>query len=190
MANDIFVDNSLLDKAIIFAVNHHAGTVRKVSTVPYILHPLETMQILYSMKAELPLLIAGVLHDTVEDTDATIEEITALFGAEIGALVNAHTENKMLCWEERKQHTVNELRTASPEIRMLIMADKLSNLRSIEADRQIIGDDIWKNFNAPKEKQAWYYRSITDALSDFRDIPETARVYKELYDLCHKIFEN
>lgn len=188
MANNFFDENALLDKAIIFAVKHHAGTVRKISSVPYIIHPLETMQILYSMNAELPLLIAGVLHDTAEDTDATIEEITEHFGQEVGALVSAHTENKSLSWEERKENTIAELQTASRELKLLVMADKLSNLRSIASDFQKVGDKLWESFNAPKTKQSWYYRSIVDSLKDFHNYPETAGFYEELLGLCDKIF--
>lgn len=181
-------ENALLDKAILFAVEHHAGALRKGSKLPYIVHPLETMQILYSMKAGVPLMIAGVLHDTVEDTDATIEEIITLFGPEIGSLVEAHTEDKSLSWLERKQHTINELAAAPHSVKMLVMADKVSNLRSIAADLLTIGDGFWAKFNAPKEQQAWYYKNVTEALHDFRNHQETAAVYWEMVDLYKDIF--
>lgn len=190
MANNILHENenALLDKAILFAVEHHAGALRKGSKLPYIIHPLETMQILYSMKAGLPLMIAGVLHDTVEDTDATIDEIITLFGPEIGALVAAHTEDKSLSWHERKQHTIEKLETASVPVKMLIMADKVSNLRSLAADSREIGDEIWQKFNAPKEMQAWYYSEILNALRDFQNHKETAAVYWEMADLYKDVF--
>lgn len=181
-------ENALLNKAILFAVEHHAGAVRKASPHPYIIHPLETMQILFSMKADMPLLIAGVLHDTVEDTDATIEEIIELFGPEIGRLVSSHTENKELSWAERKQHTITELKTASFQTKMLVLADKVSNLRSMLSDYREIGDELWNHFNAPKEKQAWYYSSIQDALYDLQDYPETEAVYWEMVGLYKDIF--
>lgn len=181
-------EHALFNKAILFAVEHHAGAVRKASTHPYIIHPLETMQILFSMKAKTPLLIAGVLHDTVEDTDATIEEIYHLFGPEIGALVDSHTEDKTLSWEERKQHTINELTTASLQVKMLVMADKLSNLRSMVSDYKEIGDKLWDRFNAPKDKQAWYCRNILEALQDLQYYPETEAVYWEMVRLYNEIF--
>lgn len=181
-------EHDLLNKAILFAVEHHAGAVRKASPYPYILHPLETMQILFSMKAPMPLLIAGVLHDTVEDTDAAIEEIFHLFGPEIGALVDSHTENKSLSWDERKQHTIDELTTAPMQIKMLVMADKVSNLRSMASDYQKMGDELWNRFNAPKEKQAWYYHNILNALHDLQYCPETKAIYQEMHRLYEDIF--
>ena len=64
-----------LNRAIIFATERHAGQVRKGTDTPYIVHPLETMLILSNMQADLNVQIAGLLHDTVEDTDTTLEEI-------------------------------------------------------------------------------------------------------------------
>lgn len=181
-------DNALFDQAILFAVTHHAGTVRKTSSFPYIIHPLETMQILYSMKADIPLLTAAVLHDTVEDTDATLEDIYQKFGDHIGSLVEAHTEDKRLTWMERKQHTIHTLPHASLEIKMLILADKVSNLRSIASDYKRLGEIFWNSFNAPKEKQKWYYTHICEALCELKDNPQTSVVYEEMNKLCNEIF--
>ena len=181
-------ENALLNKAIIFAAEHHAGAVRKISTRPYILHPLETMQILFSMNADMVLMTAGVLHDTVEDTDATIEEIIDLFGEEIGALVNAHSEDKSLTWSERKQHAIDELIDAPMNLKMLVMADKVSNLRSIASNCKTMGDKLWDSFNAPKDRQAWYYSSILNALHDLQNHPETEAVYREMVQLYNDIF--
>lgn len=182
-------EHALLNKAIHFAVDHHAGAVRKGSGLPYILHPLETMQILNSMKADIPLLIAGVLHDTVEDTDATIEEITSLFGSDIGTLVNSHTEDKSLSWKERKQHAIDSLAEADFRLKMLVLADKVSNLRSIVSDYKVLGDKLWESFSAPFEKQIWYYTSVQNALHDLEGAPQAKTVYKEMTDLNKTIFK-
>lgn len=157
-------ENYLLEKAIHFATFKHAGQLRKGTTVPYIVHPLETMKILLSMNADTNLLIAGLLHDTVEDTDTSIEEITEIFGADVAALVGGHSEDKSKSWEERKTHAIKVLADASRRMKMLVMADKVSNLRSMAADYRAVGDKLWSRFNAPVEKQAWYY-SVSRARS-------------------------
>lgn len=180
--------NSALEDAICFATKRHAGQVRKGSDIPYITHPLETMTILNTMKADTDLLIAGVLHDTVEDTDTTSEEIRELFGEDVAALVAAHTEDKSKSWTERKQHTIDELQTAPLRVKMLIMADKVSNLRSMYADYKLIGDELWKRFNAPKEKQAWYYSGVQDALCDMQNYIETEKIYLEMVGLFKDLF--
>lgn len=182
-------DNALFDQAILFAVEHHAGAVRKTSSHPYIIHPLETMQILYSMKADMPLLTAAVLHDTVEDTDATLDEIYQKFGDHIGALVESHTEDKRLSWTERKQHTIRMLPLASLEVKMMILADKVSNMRSIASDYKRLGEVFWESFNAPKEKQKWYYGEMCRALESLAEVPQCAKVYHEMTELYKEIFE-
>ena len=105
--------NYLLEKAIHFSTTKHAGQLRKGTTVPYIVHPLETMNILRTMNADTNLLIAGLLHDTVEDTDTTAEEIAEVFGTDVAALVNGHSEDKSKTWKERKTHAIKELAEAS-----------------------------------------------------------------------------
>lgn len=181
-------ENYLLEKAIHFATSKHAGQLRKGTTIPYIVHPLETMNILRAMNADTNLLIAGLLHDTVEDTGTTTEEIAEIFGTDVAALVNGHSEDKSKTWEERKTHAIKELAEASRRMKMLVMADKVSNLRSIAADYRAIGDELWKRFNAPVEKLAWYYSGIQDSLWDMQLDPDTASVYWEMVGLFKDVF--
>jgi len=181
-------DSYRLNRAIVYAVQKHAGQFRKGTVKPYITHPLETMQILNSMKADNNLLMAGVLHDTVEDTDATQEEIRELFGDDVGDLVCAHSEDKSKSWEERKQHTIDELATADRRLQMLVMADKVANLRSMAADYKKIGFRLWYRFNAPEAKQAWYYSGIQDALYHMQDDPDCKAVYWEMVGLFKDLF--
>ena len=186
--NQVVQDNSRLEKAIVFAVEHHAGQFRKGTVQPYIMHPLETMQILHSMKADTNLQIAGVLHDTLEDTEVTAEGIREVFGDDVAALILANSEDKSKTWEERKNHTIDELAQASKRLKMLVMADKVSNLRSLVADYAQIGNELWKRFNAPAEKQAWYYGSIQDVLYEMQDDPQCAPVYWEMVGLFKDVF--
>lgn len=183
-------ESLLLNKAIEFATKKHAGQFRKGTTLPYIVHPLEVLQILYSMRAETNVMIAGVLHDTVEDTDTTLEEICELFGKDVAELVSSNSEDKRKSWDERKQHTIDALASAPKRIKMLIMADKLSNLRSIAYDYNHIGDKLWQRFNAPMEKQAWYYNGICDALYDMQFNPECEKLYWEFVGLFKDVFVN
>lgn len=176
-----------LNDAIRFATERHEGQTRKGTNIPYILHPLEVLQILSSMRADTELLIAGVLHDAVEDTDTTLEEIRQRFGADVAELVASNSEDKSKTWEERKQHTIKMLKGASHRVKQLILADKLANLRSIAYDYRRIGGRLWERFNAPAEKQAWYYGGIDDALSglqytDCKDVYwEYAGLFKDVF---------
>lgn len=180
--------NARLDQAIIFATQRHAGQLRKGTALPYILHPLETMQILSNMQADMDLQIAGLLHDTIEDTDTTADEIAALFGDDVAALVAHHSEDKGQSWLERKTKALAALQTADDRKKMLVLADKLSNLRSIARDYRQLGDALWLRFNAPKEKQAWYYNGIVDTLAELDQYVETAPAYQELLSHYKDVF--
>ena len=181
-------DNERLDAAIKFAVDRHAGQLRKGTTNSYIRHPLEAMIILQSMNADIDLQIAGVLHDTVEDTDTTEEELRQLFGDEVADLVCAHSEDKSKTWEERKTHAIKELAEGDKRFKMLVMADKVSNLRAILKDYREFGDELWTRFNAPATKQAWYYSEIQDALWDMQNYPECAELYWEMVGTYKDVF--
>ena len=102
-------ENYLMEKAIHFSTKKQAGHLRKGTSLPYIVHRIETMNILRSMNADTNLLIDGLLHDTVEDTDTSIEEIKEVFGTDVAALVGGHSEDKSKTWVERKTYAIKEL---------------------------------------------------------------------------------
>ncbi|WP_440322455.1 HD domain-containing protein [Laedolimicola sp.] len=170
---------TLLDKAIIFATKAHSGTRRKGTNVPYIVHPIEAAAIVSAMTDDEEVIAAAVLHDVIEDTDATEEDLYARFGRRITELVLNESEDKRrtlpaaLTWKTRKQETITFLETeADRDAKMLALADKLSNLRAIHRDQCIIGDKIWERFNEKnKEMHAWMYRSIAKALEELKDHP-------------------
>lgn len=180
---------SKLNEAILFAAQMHSGQFRKGTTRPYIVHPMEVLNILIRMNAHEALLMAGVLHDVAEDTDATIEDIAARFGAETAALVDAHTEkDKTLPWLQRKQASVDRLRTAPRDVKLLVLADKLSNLRAMAHDQGQLGDKLWERFCADKTMQSRYYSASIDALDELRTDPDAAWAYWELNTLYKEVF--
>ena len=184
----VYDNEGRLEKAIQYAMNCHQGGVRKGTTKPYILHPMEAVQILSSMNADTHLLMAGILHDTVEDTQATLLDIYELFGVDIAELVCAHTEDKRKSWEERKLNAINYAAKAGKRHQMLILADKLANIRSMYADYKRHGDELWKRFNAPREKQAWYYKNMKESLKALAGYVETEDAYAEFAKLCDFVF--
>ena len=181
----------LLDKAIIFAVNAHRGQLRKGSNAPYILHPMEAAAIVAAMTDDEEVIAAAVLHDTVEDTAVTLDEICKQFGKRVAELVAAESENKRedkpaaSTWKIRKEETIEHLKTAPKEVKMLTLGDKLSNIRSICRDYEAQGDALWQRFNQKdKNEHRWYYKSIADCLSDLCEYP----AYKEYVFLAEKTF--
>ncbi|WP_296559891.1 HD domain-containing protein [uncultured Acetobacterium sp.] len=178
-----------ITKAIEFSAKAHEGHFRKGSKIPYITHPLEVAKILgeaVNPKENEALICAGLLHDTVEDTDTSLETIRREFGEKVADLVASDSENKGLSWEKRKQNTIDFLKNrATREMQMLACADKLANLRSVKADYERIGDDIWDIFVRGKEKQAWYYKGVLAALAPLSDL----EMYAELRALIQEVFD-
>ena len=180
---------TLLDHAIIFATKAHSGTTRKGTNVPYIVHPIEAAAIVSAMTDDEEVIAAAVLHDVIEDTEATREDLLARFGRRITDLVMNESEDKRrnlpaaLTWKTRKQETITFLETeADTDAKMLALADKLANLRAIHRDQCIIGDKIWERFNEKdKNMHAWMYRSIAKALEELKDHP-TWQEYNRLVD--------
>jgi len=161
---------NIVEKAIIFAAEAHKHQTRKGTEIPYITHPFAVGMMLQGAGCSEEVVAAGILHDTLEDTEATYDSLVKEFGGGVADLVVAASENdKSLSWEERKQHTIDGLKDASMEELQVIVADKLHNLRSIRADLEEHGDMIWGRFNRGKEKQHWYYASIVKALAPRKD---------------------
>ena len=177
-----------LEEAIQMAMNAHKGAVRKGTTKPYILHPIETVQILSSMDADINLLIAGILHDTLEDTDTTCLDIYDKFGVDVAALVNEHTEDKRKTWYMRKLIKTTFLPNETIRSKMLTIADKVANMRNMLTDYNAIGEDFWNRFNAPKHLQAWYYSNLCDGLEELQDYENTKAVYAEMMQLYKDLF--
>ena len=181
----------LFDRAVCFAVRAHSGMTRKGSKTPYIVHPLESACIAASLTDDEEVLAAAVLHDTIEDTPVTAEEIRAQFGGRVCALVLAETEEKRPSlpasdtWQMRKQETIDALAHSGREEQILILSDKLSNLRSIFRIWCSEGDSVFELFHEKdKSRQEWYYRSIANGLTLLRDTPAC----REYEALLHAIF--
>ena len=192
---DVLLDEtiSLMDRAIIFATRAHSGTYRKGTSIPYIVHPIEAAAIVSTMTDDPDMIAAAVLHDVVEDTDATVEEIRFFFNDHIARLVEAESENKRKdlppqeTWMIRKMETLNFLRNdADREAKILALADKLSNIRAIHRDQNTVGDKLWERFNEKrKDKHGWMYRQVAEALSELQD----TFAWQQYDDLVRKTFE-
>ena len=161
-----------LEEAIIYATEKHAGKVRKFGNMPFILHPFEVTQILATMTDDVEILAAGMLHDIVENTDGTIEDIEERFGKRVAYLVASESEEKYpnelmsASWKRRKETSINILmKTEDDGVRMLWLADKLANIRSLSRVYAERGEEMWKILNQQNpDLQLWYYKSVAEAV--------------------------
>ena len=164
-------------KAIEFAAKAHDGMVRKKDKTPYILHPLEAAVIVGTMTDNQDVISAAVLHDVVEDTGITIEEIEEKFGARVRALVESETEDKRAdlppenTWRIRKEESLEELANCGDtDVLILWLGDKLSNMRSFYRIWKAEGDSMWQAFNQKDPlQQKWYYCKIAELTSSLKE---------------------
>lgn len=175
-----------------FARKAHAGDFRKSTNEPYIVHPLEVCTVVATVTDDVDVLIAALLHDVVEDTSYTAEDIQKEFGPRVTGFVADESEDKMedipkaMSWLIRKEKFLEHLAKAPIESRTICLGDKVSNLRSTLMMYELKGEAMWEVFNQKDPKRhAWYYRSIADVLkTDFKD----TEAFKEYARLFHKIF--
>lgn len=185
------LDTKLLDRAIIFAVYAHAGTERRGKGFPYIVHPMEAVSIVSTMTSDQELLAAAVLHDTVEDTNVSVEDIRCAFGDRIASLVADESDtfedgmSEEESWHGRKQAAIERLSKASRDAKMVALGDKLSNMRAIAQDYAVKGDSLWELFHEKRRSEhEWHYRGLADAL---RELKDTA-AFQEFERLINQIF--
>lgn len=190
MANK-YLNTELLDRAIIFAVKAHHDTERRGKGFPYIVHPMEAVEIVATITPDQELLAAAVLHDTIEDTDVTVEDIRREFGDRIANLVHAESDQVMEdiseedSWHERKQIAIDRLAHASHDAKIVAMGDKLSNMRAIARDYAMKGDALWNIFHVTdKASHEWHYRGLAASLSELSD----TFAYKEFVALIDEVF--
>ncbi len=161
------MDSPLIFHAIQFASAAHAGQYRKGTRIPYLIHPLRVAAILLEAGCPEDLAVAAVLHDTVEDCFVTLDQIRRLFGSRIAELVAGASEpDKTLPWERRKQHTIDFLQTAGDDQLLVCLADKLDNIRSIREDLALHGELAWLPFRRGRDKQRWYYESLSSVFTE------------------------
>ena len=185
------LNTELLDRAIIFAVRAHAGTERRGKGYPYIVHPMEAVEIVATMTSDQELLAAAALHDTVEDTNVTLDQIRAGFGDRVAALVADESDEMPAgvseedSWHARKQAAIERLSRASRDAKMVALGDKLSNMRAIARDYAVQGDALWSIFHTkdPKDHE-WHYRGLADAL---RELDGTF-AFQEFEKLINQVF--
>lgn len=182
------METSLFDKAVMFATEAHRGTERRGKGYPYIIHPMEAAAIVATMTNDQEMLAAAVLHDTVEDTDVTLEQIRELFGDRVAELVQHETAplDDSFTWREKKTAQLKQLAEAPRDSKIVALGDKFSNMSGIALDYRQMGDEVWKRFHAPNGKSdvEWYYRSLADAMSE---LSETL-VYQEYVKLLKEVF--
>lgn len=176
------------EKAKMFAVEAHRGQVRKSEPEkPMIMHPIGVGIILDEHGYDENVVAAGFLHDVVEDTHFTLDDIENEFGKDIANLVSGASEpDKSLSWEERKKHTINEIREMPLRNKVVVCADKISNLTDLNNIFKRNGTRDFSAFKRGEKDQAWYYTNVYESLIHNED--ENLPIFKALKAVLDEVF--
>ena len=181
---------NIKDKAKEFAINAHKGQIRKSDKEkPMIIHPINVADILSEYGFDDNVVAAGYLHDVIEDTKYTKEDLLKAFNEDILSLVLGDTEkDKSLSWEERKIETINIVKNLDLRHKSIVCADKISNLEDMRIIFETRGEKDFSAFKRGYEKQKWYYTEVYNSLicNEDKDYPMFARL-KLLID---DVFDN
>ncbi|MBA3913744.1 MAG: HD domain-containing protein [Acidobacteriales bacterium] len=175
------------EEALLFAARQHALQRRKASDVPYISHLLGVASLVLEAGGDEDVAISALLHDVVEDCGGRpmLAEVGRRFGPRVAGIVEGCTDNlngEKPTWRERKEPYLQHLQVASDDERLVSVADKLHNLRSIVADYRSVGESIWQRFHGKRDGTLWYYRSL---VAEFGKRPN--RLSQELARVLHEL---
>jgi predicted enzyme related to lactoylglutathione lyase len=189
--------DELYEEALRLAATAHRSQPRKGSDLPYLTHPVHVSTILLRHGYPSEVVVAGLLHDVVEDQDVPLAEIEERFGSRIARIVNAMSERKVEgngpgCpgharpWHARKQEAVRQIHRADPEAAAVKAADTLHNARSILLDLEQHGPAVWRRFNKGSEETLDYYRQVVAAVrAKLGNHPLTAELAQAVEDLSN-----
>jgi guanosine-3',5'-bis(diphosphate) 3'-pyrophosphohydrolase len=179
-----------LERAMRWAAECHQGQTRRGSRTPYVEHVMAAALLLDRAGFDEDIVIAGLLHDVVEDTEATFEDVAARFGPAVADTVRHCSEVKLDAqgnkrpWIDRKRDHLAAMTVAPIAARAVILADKLHNLVAIEFDL-LAGRAVWPDFHADREQVLWYYRAAIDACGG--EDPRLTRLVAACLDVLARV---
>jgi (p)ppGpp synthase/HD superfamily hydrolase len=158
--------HTLIEKALMLALEAHGDQKRKEAPVPYIVHPVEVALIVAQHGFSDSVIAAALVHDVVEDTPKTLEDVKKELGEEVAALVAPVTHDDSLSWEDKKRAYIETVRSTSDEAKAISVADKIANAKSLLAAGKEQGTEIWKHFNRGRDKKIWFEKAMLDMLRE------------------------
>lgn len=186
-----------IERAIRKASLLHNGQTRKAEVdLPYITHLFSVAALLSEYAAKEDVVVAGLLHDTLEDTVYSPAELEEEFGIKVRTTVESVTEATLeekqkiaFSWKERKLRYLEKLQRGSAEALMVSAADKVHNLQTIIDDFRKHGPDILKNFKTDWESQLWFFGEVLAILEERLESPIVSR-FRDVYAEAQKTLLN
>lgn len=148
---------SLIERAVKIAIVAHGNQKRKHDGFPYIVHPFMVANILTRYGFPDEVVAAGLVHDVVEDTSVTLDELRRELGDTVADIVAGVSEQgKEHSWEDRKRGYIEVIRGGSEGVKAVSLADKIHNLTNMLAASQVEGEEFWAKFSRGRAEQQWF----------------------------------
>ena len=178
-----------IEYAIYYATRAHKNQRRKIEDVDMIFHPFTVGMILQRNNCDEDIVTAGILHDVVEDTKYSFDDIEKDFGKQIRDYVyDASDPDKSLEWEDRKQHTIDQIKNAPLGSKLIVACDKISNLEDLEDCIELYGEEkSWSSLKRNKEKQKWYYTKVYE--SCIEGVDKNHPIFQRYADILKRLFD-
>ena len=155
---------TLTERALRIALECHAAQIRKIDKSPYIVHPVMVAITLSRHGFSEEVVAAGLVHDVVEDTPLTRDDIARGLGEPVAALVDIVTEDKTISWEDRKLKYIEAVRSGPDGAKAISAADKIHNAESLICGHAQSGPDIWKSFSRGRDEQIGFQKDMLSML--------------------------
>lgn len=162
---------SLIEKAFRFAELKHRGHTRKGEDVPYLTHLVTVAVRLAQLGFSEEVIAAGLVHDAVEDTEATLEEVRAELGDAVADLVAVVTYDDALSWEDKRVAYAEAVRNAPEGAKAISIIDKIHNAESILVSYAQEGAKVWDKFTKGKEVKIAFEESMLKVFEDSWEHP-------------------
>jgi (p)ppGpp synthase/HD superfamily hydrolase len=179
----------LIDRAIEVAAKAHQKQKRKGTATAFIVHPFAVAILLAQAGCPEEVIAAGILHDTIEDARIKLSRIREEFGEKVALIVEKCTEpDKRRSWMKRKEHTIESVEAAGLDVKFVVCADKLHNIRTLSRDHSRMGEKVWKRFRRGRTDQGWFYTALVKALRAREDNESYEKIYEEFKRKVKEVF--
>lgn len=179
--------NPKIQKAIYVATHQHKHQERKFGGMPYIVHPFSVAWLLSEQTKDEDIVVAGLLHDVLEDTDGyDRNDIVRDFGEKIAKIVTEVTEDKNLPWQERKEKYIEVFENSSQESLMVATADKIHNLASLHEEMTETGENPFGTKFKSYEESKWFYETVYGVMERRLENKILLEEFKEILDSVFK----
>lgn len=158
--------SNIVENAAAIAVTAHQGQTRKNDDTPYVMHPISVALMLARHGFSDAVIAAALVHDVLEDTDFSKEELSIAIGEKAFTIVKSVTLDPSLEWEDQRRAYIEAVRQGSEGAKAVSVADKIANMRNLLDAYAVQGPALWSKFNRGKDKKLWFEESMLAMLKE------------------------